>query len=390
MSHPPRTCLYINNSPQPGRKHLAKLGGGGKSLLSLLALLPDYGWRAHVAVPGEGQFTDELVRMGIEHTIYPFQPVEWRRPLGAVRTTLTWRRLFQRVRPTLIHANGFDLSRSFAPAAGSLRIPYITHVRFPVDAHGVRWVLRGLPPPAAFIFNSRAMQDTLWPDISHYAARSRRHAVHNAVDLETFVPAPWPETTPLCIGIVANFALFKRHEDFLRMAAEMLKTRQDLEFWIVGDDTEGTGRRATLEQLARDLDIAQQVRFLGHRADVPDILRQLHLLVVPSQFEPFGRVIIEAMACGRPVIASRDGGIPEIIDEGETGHLVELGDYAEFARRALELLDRKERWEAMSRRAVEVAHARFSITTHVARITEIYDEVVGPAHLLVRGGRRRF
>lgn len=71
-----RTCLYINNSPQPGRKHLAKMGEGGKSLLSSLSLLPIYGWNAHVVVPGEGQFTDQLVNMGIGHTIYPFRPIE--------------------------------------------------------------------------------------------------------------------------------------------------------------------------------------------------------------------------------------------------------------------------------------------------------------------------
>jgi glycosyltransferase involved in cell wall biosynthesis len=60
-------------------------------------------------------------------------------------------------------------------------------------------------------------------------------------------------------------------------------------------------------------------------------------LVVPSQFEPYGRVVMEAMACGRPVVASRDGGIPEIIDDGETGRLIEVGNYVEFARAVLDL-----------------------------------------------------
>ena len=68
VTHQP-TCLFINNSPQPGRKTLAKLGGGGKSLLTLLSELPKHGWEIHVVVPGEGQFTDELIKMGI-----PFFP----------------------------------------------------------------------------------------------------------------------------------------------------------------------------------------------------------------------------------------------------------------------------------------------------------------------------
>jgi glycosyltransferase involved in cell wall biosynthesis len=177
--------------------------------------------------------------------------------------------------------------------------------------------------------------------------------------------------------MVANFAPFKRHEDFLSMAAEMTQTRQDLEFWIVGEDTQGTGRRAVLEQLTRDLGIESYVRFLGHRSDIPVIIRQLHLLVVPSQFEPFGRVVIEAMACGRPVIGSRDGGIPEIIDNGQTGYLVEVGDYAAFARAALALLSDRGKWEGMSRHAVTVVRERFSIAAHVEHITSIYRDTLG-------------
>lgn len=366
------TCLFINNSPQPGRRELAKLGGGGKSLLSLLSDLPAQGWNAHVVVPGEGQFTDALVDMGIPHTIFPFRNLDWHAPVQAWRTTLAWRRIMKRVAPTLIHANGFELSRSFALAAGSLGIPYITHVRFPVQPEGARWTLRGLPKPAAFIFNSQAMMDRLWPFIAPLTPASRPHVVHNAVDLENFSPAPWPDISPLRVGIVANFAPFKRHEDFLRMAAEMLRARRDLEFWVAGDDTEGTGRRAVLDGLAAELGITGHVRFLGHRADIPDILRQLHLLVVPSQFEPFGRVVIEAMACGRPVVASRDGGIPEIINHGETGYLAEVGDYAAFARAALDLLENRARWQAMSRRARETVMTRFSQAAHAARVTEIY------------------
>lgn len=370
------TCLFVNNSPQPGRKELAKLGGGGKSLLGLLSQLPAFGWNAHVVVPGEGQFTDALVELKIPHTIFPFKPLELRRPLASARGFATWARLFRQINPTLIHANGFDLSRSFALASGMARIPYITHVRFPVEPDGARWTLRGLPKPAAFIFNSHAMMRAMWSSFSTLAPRSKPYVVHNAVDLEKFTAAPWPEG-PVCrIGMVANFAPFKRHEDFLRMAADMVQVRQDLEFWIVGEDTQGTGRLLELENMALALGVAPYVRFLGHRADIPDIMQQLHLLVVPSQFEPFGRVVIEAMACGRPVIGSNDGGIPEIIEHGKTGYLVELGDHQGFAETALNLLDRREQWEGIGRACVITARERFSLEAHVANITNIYQQIL--------------
>lgn len=378
MSKQPSTCLFINNSPQPGRKELAKLGGGGKSLLGLLAHLPESGWKAHVVVPGEGQFTDVLAGQGLPHTIYPFKPLEWRQPLASLATTQRWARIFQQIKPTLIHANGFELSRSFALAAGILGIPYITHVRFPVGADGARWTLRGLPKPAAFIFNSHAMKEVLWPNLSSLAPHSRAFVAHNAVDLEDFTPAPWPDSPVLRVGIIANFAPFKRHEDFLRMAAEMIKARQNLEFWIVGEDTQGTGRKEALEQLARDLKVDSYVRFLGHRSDIPDILRQLHVLVVPSAFEPFGRVVIEAMACGRPVIGSRDGGIPEIIEAGKTGYLVPVGDCHGFAQATLDVISDRNKWAIMSHQACGAARDRFSVTAHVKQITGIYQEIIDP------------
>ncbi len=369
-------CLLINNSPQPDRKDLAKLGGGGKSLLGLLSRLVDFGWEPQVVVPGEGQFTSELAEMNIPHTIYPFTPLSLSDPLASARGTVTWLRLLGKFRPALIHANGFELSRSFSLAAGLRRVPYITHVRFPVDPEGARWTLRGLPKPAAFIFNSHAMQKKLWPALGNLAPQAAAYVAHNAVDLTEFIPAPWPEGSTMRIGMVANFAPFKRHEDFLLMAAEMLQQRKDLEFWIVGEDTQGTGRREALRKLAAELNISSYVHFLGHRMDIPDILHQLHLLVVPSQFEPFGRVIIEAMASGRPVIGSNDGGIPEIIESGKNGLLVEVGNHGGFAKAALMLLNSRGKWESMAQNAVESVAERFSLLAHTRTITEIYQQVL--------------
>lgn len=346
------------------------------SLLGLLSRLPEFGWQPHVVVPGEGQFTEHARALGFPVEVYPFQPVSAGQPLASAMGTLHWLRLFRRVRPAIIHANGFDLSRSFALAAGLAGIPYVTHVRFPVDAAGARWTLRGLPKPAAFIFNSRAMHDMLWPMLQPITPRSRAYVVHNAVDTEGFPQSPAPAGPPFRVGMIANFARFKRHEDFLHMAAEIVKVRADVEFWIVGQDTEGTGRKAVLENLAGELGISDFVRFLGHRSDIPEIMRQLHLLVVPSQFEPFGRVVIEAMACGRPVIGSSDGGIPEIIKDGETGFLRQVGDVRGFAEAALMLLSDRGLWERMSRAAAQAVRERFSLAVHTQAITSIYRELL--------------
>jgi len=367
--------LFVNNSPEPGRGHLAKLGGGGKSLLAILKRIGDCGWQPHVVVPGEGPFTDALRGLGVPARVFPYETPDLRHPLRAWRNFVAWRRILAETAPAIVHANGFEISRSFGLAARSMGVPFVTHVRFPTEPAAMRWVLRGLPRPAAFIFNSRALRDRLWPPLALLAPASRDFVVHNAVDLEEFQPAPRPAAPPYRVGIVANFAAFKRHEDFIRTAALVAETGLDAEFWIVGDDTEGTGRRQVLEALAASLGQRDRVRFLGHRKDVPDLIRQLHVVVMTSQFEPFGRALIEAMACGRPVVATRDGGIPEIVDEGETGYLAEVGDYAGLARAIVSLLRDREAWERMSRNAANAARRRFALDAHVERIAEIYAEL---------------
>ena len=370
------TCLLINNCPKPGDGVHSKLGGGDLSLLALLAGLPDKGWQAHVAVPGLGQLTDILLLRDIPFTVMPFERIGWDAPLRSLNATLSWRRFIKQIRPELIHANTTSVIRSFAWAAASLGIPYISHVRFIMDPGETRWTFRYFPKPRAFIFVSEALKREFWPEFSHYCPQSQCHVVHNAVDLARFHEEPLPKALPHRIGIVANLAPFKRHEDFLRMAAEMLKERQDLEFLIIGEDVLGKGRREILMSLATELGVERYFHFLGHRRDIPEILHSLHLLVLTSEDEPFGRVIIEGMASGRPVIATESGGIPEIIENGLTGRLVKVGDYQAISQAALALLSDRKAMEVMGQLAAAAVRSRFSLTSHAARISDIYNRIV--------------
>lgn len=148
-------CLFVNASPP-------KLGGGAMSLLSLVGALPQWGWSGHVAVQDQGQLTRELERMDVPYTVLALDPVEFGRPIDSALSTAKWISVLRRIRPAIIHANAFGLQRAFALAAGMLRIPYVVHVRFPVSPEEARWGLRRLPKPAAVIFNSHAMRNSLW------------------------------------------------------------------------------------------------------------------------------------------------------------------------------------------------------------------------------------
>lgn len=371
-----RNCILINNCPKIGDEGRSKLGGGDLSLLALLAGLPEAGWRAHVVVPGLGQLTDIFLERGIPFTVMPFEGMCWSAPLKSIKTTLMWLRFIVKMRPDLIHANTTSVIRTFAWAAASLGVPYISHVRLNMEQGETHWTFRHFPKPRAFIFVSDALKQELWPEFLHYCPQSQCHVVHNAVDLACFLETPIPEGPPYRIGIVANLAPLKRHEDFLRMAAEILKVRQDVEFLIIGDDVLGKGRREMLQALASELGVQPYVQFLGHRRDIPAILHSLHLLILTSEYESFGRVIIEGMASGRPVIATSVGGIPEIIEDGLTGRLVKVGDYQALSQAALDLLSNHKAMAAMGQQAAIAARSRFSLASHAARITEIYNKIV--------------
>jgi glycosyltransferase involved in cell wall biosynthesis len=121
------------------------------------------------------------------------------------------------------------------------------------------------------------------------------------------------------------------------------------------------------------------VRFLGHRDDIPECLAALDLFVFPSQNEGMGRALIEAMAAALPVVATRVGGIPGIIEQGRTGLLVSPGDSAALAGAMAELLDDRTRARAMGQAARDSIGAEFNAAVMVRAIESVYGRCLQPA-----------
>ena len=171
---------------------------------------------------------------------------------------------------------------------------------------------------------------------------------------------------------MANLVPVKGHLDFIEMARTLLDAGTRAEFCIVGDDIHQAGYRELLERRVRELGLDDIVTFVGFRRDVPAVLRELTVLVCSSHVEPFGRSIIEAMAAGVPVVATRVGGIPEIIEDRDSGLLVPPRDPAALASAVTRLLDDPElrrRLTASARRRVE---SSFSAAAQVDRILGLY------------------
>jgi N-acetyl-alpha-D-glucosaminyl L-malate synthase BshA len=141
---------------------------------------------------------------------------------------------------------------------------------------------------------------------------------------------------------------------------------------LVGDGPE----RSAAEWLARDLHIHEKVHFLGKQESVNELLPLADLLLMPSELESFGLAALEAMACKVPSIATRVGGVPELIDDGVTGLLYPVGDVDGMAQGALGLLKDSARMEAMRVAARKNAQSRFCASLVVPQYVRYYESVL--------------
>jgi glycosyltransferase involved in cell wall biosynthesis len=172
----------------------------------------------------------------------------------------------------------------------------------------------------------------------------------------------------LVIGIVCRLVELKNVGLLLRAALPHLGPAAQL--LIIGDGPE----RSQLEALATAQPSGKFVRFLGQRADVARLLNGLDLFALSSNTEGHPISVIEAMATGLPVLATRVGGIPEMIEDGKTGFLAPVDEQA-YAARLAAALDQRRIWPSMGVAARAAAHARFSSETMTDRYMELYQRI---------------
>jgi N-acetyl-alpha-D-glucosaminyl L-malate synthase BshA len=169
---------------------------------------------------------------------------------------------------------------------------------------------------------------------------------------------------------VSNFREVKRVKDVVRVFAR-IRRAMPATLIMVGDGPE----RVDAENEARELGVTADVRFLGRLDSVASLLQATDLFLLPSQTESFGLAALEAMACGSPVVASRAGGLPEVVDDGVNGILEPVGSVEAMGRRAVELLRDPRRYAAMREAAIGKAR-EFSADRIVPMYEQLYEEVL--------------
>jgi glycosyltransferase involved in cell wall biosynthesis len=185
------------------------------------------------------------------------------------------------------------------------------------------------------------------------------------------------------IGVVGRIAHWKGHKLFLHAAARVRESLPETRFLIVGDAvTSGDHRlKEELFQLVQVLGLEEAVIFTGVRSDVPEVMAALNILVLPSELpEPLGRVVLEAMATARPVVATRQGGPLEIVVDGETGYLVPPRDPQLMAEAILSLLQAPERARMMGRAGRTRCEQRFTVERTCRDIVHVYEAILQKRH----------
>ncbi len=380
------------------------MGGAEQSLLLLLQGLRTRGVESLVALFDDGPLHEYLTEQAFRtHCLKPLRglrgAMRYRDTSGLIRslpmiaagfpTLLRLMSLARRRRIDIIHTNGLKAHMLAGCADRLAGIPVVWHLRdFPPAAaagHILRTASHYLPK--LVLTNSDAVAQ---------AVRTGRDAVprvtrlYNPVDLERFRLGLAKTSLRRELGIGAQVALvgcvahltpWKGHEQFLAIARDVKAVCPETHFVIAGGaiyETDGhTGYAAQLRQRAQALGIADRVTFLGARDDVPEILAALDVLVhCPVAPEPFGRVLAEAMAVGCPVVATRCGGIPEVIEDGVTGNLVSPGDLKGFVTAVAAYLDSPSYREAVGKAGRCRAETLFGVEAHTATVLRAYQSLI--------------
>jgi len=384
----------------PGRKSLSGvrilhvhtlpvLSGSGANTLITMKGSRDCGAEVSLACAPGGRLEEEVRREGIGFLPIPtlVQPV-W--PLHDLRALWRLYRTIRRGRFDIVHTHNSKAGFLGRLAARLARCPAIIHTVHGFAFHEqVGWLGRRVYLTAErkasswcdrMIVVSQPLRD--WALRARVASAEKMRLIYSGIDIDAFsgvqasadlARSLGVKPGDMVVGIVSKLWEGKGHDLLLQSVARLSRQWPQIRLLVVG---EGKLERQ-LRERAASLGLREIALFTGFRSDIPEITALFDIAVLPSLFEGMGRVVLEAMAAGKPVVASRVGGIPDLVQDGVTGLLFPPGDVAALTEQLGRLLndpDLRRRMGEAGRRQVD---ERFSAQAMVARIHEVYAQELG-------------
>jgi glycosyltransferase involved in cell wall biosynthesis len=359
---------------------ITEIGGAERELLVMLERLLRRGYRPIVGCPDHGPLVVELERRGIEVRLALMPP--WRKLFAYPKRAAAVRALrgmIEAVRPALIHVNDIWWVPQTFRAGEGLRIPIVAHVRQEIEAPKVR---RYKLDRVDLVFPvSRQIQRSLE---AGGARPERLRTLYSGLDMARVtdqedgraarrrfgIPAE-----ALVLGTVANLFPRKGYEVMLRALPKITAAFPQAHYLVVGSGD--AAYEARLRALVEDLGLRGRVHFSGFQESVYPGLAAMDLYVHPALMEGFGIAVLEAMAMRKPVVATATGGLPEIVQDGETGVLVPPGDADALARAVVRLLQDPVRCRQLGEAGRARVAAHFTVDAMMDQLVSGYELLLG-------------
>lgn len=362
--------------------HYSYIYGSENSLFELLSKIDRNRFLPVVALPTDGPLLQKISKLGIKCERTPLSQLKLRNPLPYLATVLGLLWLIHKHEINLIHTN-VDIATQYAlPAARITRRPIISFTRNFLSPRGFRRMFLGYSD--VLIANSRAVMGTYLPPKN---TRQKRHVIHNAIDPEVYRPlssnngfrSKWGiPSDSFIIAVVGRITPPKAQHIFLEALARIKEQLPQFHALIVGD-TQIEGDDWYLENLkdfVHKSGLAENVTFTGYIGEIIPLLNSIDLMVLPTLKEPFGRILIEAMAMKKPVISVARGGPLEILQDGVTGIFVPPKDAQSLAEAILRIINDRALAKRLGENGRKRVKAFFDIRENVFKIEQIYLEVL--------------
>lgn len=320
-----------------------------------------------VTVVRGGSLEEDFKETGIEVRVFEKR--------GKVGLGVIWKlwRFLRHEKPDIVHTHLFGGDTWGRIAAILARVPVIISTEHNTN-FDEGWVKRKLKKflslfTKKIVAVSEAVKNY---SVSRDKIKEKKIAIiANGINLDKFSGIPEKEFgDPPVIGVVGRLEEQKGHK-YLFEALNLIKIIP-WKLWVVGDGS----KKNELERLAKDLNLRERIIFLGARKNIPEILSGIDIFAFPSLWEGLGLAALEAAAAGKPIVASRVGGIPEIISDGETGILVEPKNVKSLAdgleRVLLGKIDAKE----MGARAKKMVQEKFGAEKMAEAYDKLYKELL--------------
>ncbi len=370
----------------------SKISGAEQSLLSLLERLDRSFFNPFIVLPEEGPLGKKSHEMGLGTLIIPFmvklgEPHRAKKSGDMLKAVYAMVRLIREKGIKIVHSNSLRtcyLSGLAARIAGVSSVAHIRDIHLSPFSNLIKSSLLNMLCDQ-FIAVSYATRDFILKQNPKLQPKIK--VIYNGVNLEKVdnlkngdVRSEFdiePEAPVIAdIGIINPV---KGHDVVIKASASIRKKFPNLKVLIVGGLLTEKDKTYEIElrSLINSLDLDKNVILTGFRDDIYALINGADIVVLASRYQdPLPRILIEASALSRPIVATRMGGIPEIVQDGVSGLLVEPNNYQALANAIMFLLENKKRAREMSLAARKMAEQKFNIDRHVQEITKLYDELL--------------